>query len=130
MRPSAVSAHSPPTAPTKDADLMPLLGHREAFRHWLNTAPLPVVLSITITAFSVLGSWVWVIAGDVRNQQTLTAVAAEKALAAHTASVAVEARLVRMEDKLDHILGTVAELTAEHAAETRRASRRTRSQMK
>lgn len=81
---------------------------REALWKWLGSAPLPVVLSICLGTSGVLGRWVWAVAAEVSDQKATVAVAAEQAEAARDAARAVEARLVRLEEKLDRLLEAVA----------------------
>lgn len=72
--------------------------HLEEFWKWARTAPLPVVLALTLA----LGGWVWAIASD---QQV------EKAK-----SEGVAKQVDRMDGKLDRLLDAVAELKAEQRA--------------
>lgn len=74
--------------------------HIEEFWRWARTAPLPVVLALTLA----LGGWVWAIAAD---QQV------EKAK-----SEGVAKQVDKMDSKLDRLLDAVAELRAEQRAGT------------
>lgn len=72
--------------------------HLEEFWKWAKTAPLPVVLALTLA----LSGWVWAIAAD---QQV------EKAK-----SEGVAKQVDKMDGKLDRLLEAVAELKAEQRA--------------
>ena len=89
---------------------------REMLWQWVATAPLPVVLFICLTTTSMLAGWVWNVAAEVREQQTVAAVAASEARAAKEVAVSAESRLARMEDKLDWLKEAVAEMKANHNA--------------
>lgn len=65
---------------------------------WLKTAPLPVVLAITIA----LGGWVYAIAADQKVE--------------HAKAEGVAKQVDRMDDKLDRLLQAVADLSAEQRA--------------
>lgn len=69
--------------------------HLEEFWKWARTAPLPVVLAITI----VLGGWVWRIA---TNQEVDRANVSTLGL-----------QVDRMDTKLDRLLDAVADVRAE-----------------
>lgn len=69
--------------------------HLEELWKWARTAPLPVVLALTLA----LGGWVWSIAADQRVDQ------------AHVDAVVKQ--VDSMDTKLDRLLDAVAELKAE-----------------
>lgn len=75
---------------------------------WFKTAPLPVVLSICLTSFTVLGTYAWSIDEKVSEQKAVVAVAAEKAKVA--AEVAI-----KIEEKLDKVLELVSHIAIEQA---------------
>jgi maleate cis-trans isomerase len=81
---------------------------KEVTWEWLKTAPLPVVLSLCLTSFMVLGSYAWSIDNEVKEQKAVVAVAAEKAKVA--AEVAI-----KIEEKLDKVLELVSHIAIEQA---------------
>lgn len=96
----------------------------DELKAWLKAAPLPVVLLICLTTTGAMGSWVWAVAGEVREQKAAVAVAAEQGKAAVRASQNVENRLARVEDKLDRLMEIVAGLAARRADDDEAADRR------
>lgn len=91
---------------------------------WLKAAPLPVVLSICLTTTGAISTWVWAVAGEVREQRAAVAVAAEQGKAAVRSSQNVESRLTRLEDKLDRLVEIAAGLAARRADDDAAAERR------
>ncbi len=82
---------------------------REAVMKWLGLAPLPVVLMICLTTTGTLAGWVWAIAGELKDQKTIVAVAVEQATVAKTITE-------RADDKLDVLLIGITELRGDLAA--------------
>lgn len=82
---------------------------KDAVWEWLKTAPLPVVLMICLSTTGVLAGWMWAIAGEVKDQKAVIAVAAEQALVAKTITE-------KSDDKLDMLLIGMAELRLEVSA--------------
>jgi hypothetical protein len=80
---------------------------------WFKTAPLPVVLSICLTSFTVLGTWSYAIEQKQAADSTKVAVAAEKAEQAAKAAEKAEQKLDKANEKLDKLLEIVAEVKAE-----------------
>ena len=95
---------------------MTFTDRRDATWRWLSIAPPVVVLSICLSAVGALASWTWLVAGEVREQQTVAAVALEKAesakITALATAVAVDMRLTRLEDKIDRLIEAIANLRA------------------
>lgn len=84
---------------------------------WFKTAPLPVVLSICMSSFLILGSYAWSIDNEVKAQKTDVAVAAERAkVAAEKAKDAAETTK-RVEEKIDKLLEAVIEIKVEKKKE-------------
>lgn len=78
---------------------------------WLKTAPLPVVLSICMTSFFILGSYAYSIDKDVQQQKADVVVA--KAAAEKAKDAADTAR--RVEDKIDKLTDMVQQVVIEQA---------------
>jgi hypothetical protein len=94
---------------------MTITDRREATIKWFSLAPPIVVLTICLSAVGALSSWTYLIAHEVREQRTITAVAVEKAEAARSRAESatevaaatatnVDQRLNRLEDKIDRLL--------------------------
>lgn len=98
---------------------------------WLKAAPLPVVLLICLTTTGAISTWVWAVAGEVREQRAAVAVAAEQGQAAVRSSQNIESRLTRLETKLDRLMEIVAGLAARRADEDAAAAaeRRARTRL-
>lgn len=95
----------------------------DAVKRWLIAAPPVALLTVCLTAVGGLASWVWVVSAEVKDQKAVAAVAAAQASGAAehadrvesnaTARIAdhergVEARLSRIEDKLDKLIEQTA----------------------
>ena len=83
---------------------------------WIKTAPLPVVLSICLSSFTVLGSWSYAIEKKQAEDSTKVALAAQKAEQAAAAAEKAEQKLDKANEKLDKLLEIVAEVKAEPKA--------------
>jgi hypothetical protein len=79
---------------------------------WLQTAPLPVVLAITILMFGGLGAWVWAIDDEQDKQIAEVAVAVEKAENAEETAQRVEEKMDKANDKLDKLLVAITKIEA------------------
>lgn len=78
---------------------------------WFKTAPLPVVLSLCMSSFLVLGSYAYSIDKDVQEQKAQVVVA--KAAADKAREAAEAAR--RVEDKIDKLTELVQQVVIEQA---------------
>lgn len=81
---------------------------------WLKTAPLPVVLSICLTSFSLVGSYAYSI--DKAAQKHVVEEKATVAVAAEQAKTAAEIAR-NMDGKIDKLLEAVLKMQAEREAE-------------
>lgn len=79
---------------------------------WFKTAPLPVVLSITLLGFGALGSWLWALEGEQAEQAAEVAVAVEKAENAEEVAQRVEDKMDKANDKLDKLLVALTKIEA------------------
>lgn len=84
----------------------------EETKKWLISAPLPVVMSLCLSSFMVLGTYAWSIDSEVKQQKTDIAVAAERAkVAAEKAKDAADTTR-RVEDKIDKLIEAMLETKA------------------
>lgn len=88
--------------------------------NWLKTAPLPVVLSMCLTSFSILGAWLWSVEKAQAQQKTEVAVAVEQAKQAQQSATKAEQKLDKANEKLDKLLEAVVSMKA--AAEEKEKS--------
>jgi hypothetical protein len=79
---------------------------------WLKTAPLPVVLSLCFTSFTLVGSYAYSI--DKAQQEHVAAEKAVVAVAAEQAKVAAETAR-RVEDKIDKLANMLDQVILERA---------------
>jgi len=74
---------------------------------WFKTAPLPVVLSICLTSFMILGTWSYAIDKRQAEDSTKVAVAVERSTVAAAAAERAEAKLDKANQKLDDLLAVI-----------------------
>ena len=87
---------------------------------WVKTAPLPVVLSICLTSFTMVGSYAYSI--DKAAQEHEKEERAAVAVAAEQAKTAAEVAKA-MDGKIDKLLQIVIRMEAEKAAEDKAAKK-------
>ena len=85
---------------------------------WFKTAPLPVVLAITMSGFLLLGGWVWSVDEEQDEQAAEVAVAVEKAENAEEAAQRVEEKMDKANDKLDKLLVAITIMQTKNADKT------------
>lgn len=78
---------------------------------WFKTAPLPVVLSICVSSFLILGSYAYSIDKDVQEQKAAVVVAKVAADRAEDAAATAK----RVEDKIDRLTELVQQVVIEQA---------------
>jgi hypothetical protein len=78
---------------------------------WLKTAPLPVVLAISLLGFGTLGTWVWAVSNEVTAAKSDAAVAKVRAENAERAATRAEDKMDKALDKLDKLLEAVAAMS-------------------
>ena len=82
---------------------------------WFKTAPLPVVLSMCLSSFVILGSYSWSIDKDVKKQDTVVKVAVEQTAHAVKDAEAAAAAATRVEAKIDKLTELVQSVIVEQA---------------
>ena len=87
---------------------------------WVKTAPLPVVLSICLTSFTLVGSYAYSI--DKAQQRHAVEEKAAVAVAAEQAKTAAEIAK-GMDGKIDKLLQIVIRMEADKAAEDKAAKK-------
>lgn len=83
---------------------------------WLKKAPLPVVLSLCLTSFTVLATWLYAVEGEQAKQAVAVAEAKKDAEQAKKAAEGMDAKLEKANEKLDKLLEAVIEMKAEQKA--------------
>lgn len=83
---------------------------------WFKTAPLPVVLSICLTSFTVLATWSYAIEKRQAENSTKVAVAVEQAAQAKAAADSADKKMDKANEKLDKLLEAVLTIQAEAKA--------------
>lgn len=72
---------------------------------WIKTAPLPVVLAISLLLNGFQGTWLWALERAVGVLETKFAVVAEKAEVSYQYVLRLDAKLEGLADKQDAIVG-------------------------
>ena len=93
-----------------------MTGYNDTWK-WLKTAPLSVVLAITLSGFTVLGGWLWAVDEEQDDQAKVVAVAVEKAENAEEAAQRVEEKMDKANDKLDKLLVAITIMQTEKKKE-------------
>jgi len=88
----------------------------EAVWDWLKKAPLPVVLSLCLSSFSVLATWLYAVESEQGKQAVAVAEAKKDAEQAKKAADSMDAKLEKANEKLDKLLEAVIEMKAEQKA--------------
>lgn len=83
---------------------------------WFKTAPLPVVLSLCLTSFMVLGSYAYSLDKKQQEQKVTVEVAVAKAEQAEQSAERSENKLDKANEKLDKLLEAVLTIQAEAKA--------------
>ena len=79
---------------------------------WIKTAPLPVVLAISLSMSGVLGTWVWAIDKQQGEQATAVAVATVEAHNAVEIANRLDDKLEKANKKLDELLEVILTIRA------------------
>ena len=77
---------------------------------WLKTAPLPVVLAISLTGFMALGNWIHNVSADTERAKTAAQDAKAKSSEAKSVADRADDKLDKVTEKLDQLLEEVIRL--------------------
>ena len=85
---------------------------------WVKTAPLSVVLAISLSLSGILGTWVWAVDREQGKQATEVAVAVVEAHNAVKIANRLDDKLEKANKKLDELLEVILAIRATEQAET------------